>query len=260
MPRPVLGVIGGMGPLATVDFEHKFFRAAGAPRDEDNFRVIVDNDPAVPGRVAAAEGRGPSPAPYLHAMAARLVAAGATVLAMPCNTAHIFFAEASAGIGVPWPSLIQAGTAAARAALAGVAAAGPLGPAPPSSRSGQGAPRPAGGKGVGLLGSAPTVASGMYQALLAGVPVTGPGPAGQALVDAAIARVKAGELGPETHALARRAAAATVLAGAGCVLLGCTELPLVLADGDLDVPLVDATAALARECVRVLRAQRAGAA
>jgi aspartate racemase len=224
---PALGVLGGMGPAACIDFQWKVLRATAAPRDDANFRVIADNDPAVPQRVAAAEGRGPSPAPHLRAMAQRLVAMGATVLAMPCNTAHLFYDEASAGIAVPWPHLIREGAAAARAT---------------------------GARRIGLLGSGPTLASGMYQRELHGIPVL-VDREGQARVDEVIARVKAGDLGEQTRRLAADAVRRLVALGAEAVLLGCTELPLAVADGDAAVPVVDATDALARACVAALRRQ-----
>lgn len=220
-----LGVLGGMGPAACIDFQWKVLRATAAPTDAANFRVIADNDPGVPMRVAAAEGHGASPAAYLHAMAQRLVTQGATLLAMPCNTAHLFYAEAAASISVPWLHLIHEGAAAARASGAGT---------------------------IGLLGSGPTVASGMYQRELEGLAVL-TDPDGQPQVDAVIARVKGGDLGDGTRRLAQAAAARLVGLGARAVLLGCTELPLALADGDASVPVIDATDALARACVAALR-------
>lgn len=227
--RPVLGVLGGMGPAACIDFQWKVLRATAAPTDADNFRVVVDNDPGVPQRVAAAEGRGEPPASYLHQMAERLVAAGVTVLAMPCNAAHLSYEEASAGIDVPWLHLIREGAAAARAT---------------------------GARRIGIVGAAPTVASGMYQRELTGLePVVDP--EGQAAVDEVIARVKGGDLGAGTRGMARAAAERLAVLGAQAVILGCTELPLAVADGEASIPVVDATAALARACVAELRRQAA---
>ncbi len=225
-----LGVLGGMGPAACIDFQWKVLRATEAPTDVANFRVIADNDPGVPMRVAAAEGHGPSPAVYLKGMAQRLVAQGATLLAMPCNTAHLFYEEASAGISVPWLHLIREGAAAARVS---------------------------GARTIGLLGSGPTVTSGMYQRELEGLTVL-TDPDGQPQVDEVIARVKGGDAGGGTRKLAQAAAARLARSGADAVLLGCTELPLALADGDGPVPVIDATDALARACVAALRRQMDG--
>ena len=89
MSRPV-GVIGGMGPAATVHFMGRVLALNPARSDQDHVRLIVDNNGAVPDRNAAIRGEGPSPGPVLAAMARGLQAAGARVLVMPCNTAHAF--------------------------------------------------------------------------------------------------------------------------------------------------------------------------
>ncbi len=60
-----IGVIGGMGPAATVDFFAKLLAATAAERDQDHLRILIDNNPRVPDRNAAIAGRGPSPGPQL---------------------------------------------------------------------------------------------------------------------------------------------------------------------------------------------------
>jgi aspartate racemase len=149
------------------------------------------------------------------------VAQGAALLAMPCNTAHLFHEEACAGIPVPWLHLIHAGAAVARAS---------------------------GAQRIGLLGSGPTVRSGMYQRELEGIAVV-VDPDGQSRVDEVIARVKAGDLREETRSLAQGAAERLFAAGAEAVVLGCTELPLVMSGPRI----VDPTDALAHACVAALR-------
>ena len=88
----IIGVLGGMGPAATIDFMAKVLRhsQASAAREQDNVRMIVDSNPSLPDRNAAIAGTGPSPAAGLAAMARGLQAAGAQVLTMPCNAAHAF--------------------------------------------------------------------------------------------------------------------------------------------------------------------------
>jgi aspartate/glutamate racemase len=83
--RRVVGVIGGMGPDATVDFFAKLVAATGAERDQDHLRIVIDNDPTVPDRTAAIEGRGPSPAPRLAAMARGLVARAPSCWSCPAT-------------------------------------------------------------------------------------------------------------------------------------------------------------------------------
>ena len=89
----VVGILGGMGPAATVDLVSKILAATDAARDQDHLHLIVDCNPKVPNRNEAVDGTGPSPAPALVAMARRLEAAGADFLVMACNTAHAWEAE-----------------------------------------------------------------------------------------------------------------------------------------------------------------------
>ncbi len=211
-----VGVMGGMGPAATLDFLQKLHAATPASRDEDHLRVIADSDPRVPGRNAALDGSGPSPGPALAAMAQGLERAGAELLAMPCNAAHAWAGEIAAAVGVPFVSMIDA---AADAALA------------------TGATR------IGVLAAAATLQSGLYRAALAGRELEAIEVEAGAIMPL-IWRIKAGDTGAGVRAA--MAALATALAGQGAqaVLMACTEVPLVLGQGEVAVPLVDATAAL----------------
>src|SRR3989304_4023725 len=102
MHSKTIGIIGGMGPEATVDLMARVIRATPAQDDADHIRMIVDNDPGVPSRIKALlDGTGESPGPYLVAMARRLESWGADVLAMPCNTAHYYHGEIRAAVAIP---------------------------------------------------------------------------------------------------------------------------------------------------------------
>src|SRR5690242_3423939 len=86
--RPILGVLGGMGPLATADFFAKLVASTPAREDAEHVPVVIASLPQIPPRVPAILADGASPLPALLQIRDRLVAAGATLLAMPCNTAH----------------------------------------------------------------------------------------------------------------------------------------------------------------------------
>src|SRR5579872_2815690 len=89
--HPIIGILGGMGPEATVDLMRRVIAATPARSDADHIHMIVDNNPKVPSRIAAIiETTGPDPAPELIRMAQSLERAGADALAMPCNTAHAY--------------------------------------------------------------------------------------------------------------------------------------------------------------------------
>lgn len=218
----VLGVLGGMGPAATVDFLSKLQAATPAARDQDHIRVLVDLNPQVPDRnidAQAAEAE-------LARMAAGLKAAGAQVLAMPCNTAHAHADAIRAASGLELIDLIDVACAAAQAT---------------------------GARRIGLIGTGAAVE--LYAARLSAI---GLGPllpdeAGQAAFMALLYRIKAGDLDPEVSAGAAALAERLAGAGAEAVIAACTELPLVLKTAS--VPLIDATEALARRCAVVCGAQ-----
>ncbi|MEI6418931.1 MAG: amino acid racemase [Sphingomonadales bacterium] len=219
--RRTIGVIGGMGPAATADFLAKLVALAGAAADADHPRVLVDSNAQVPDRNAAMAG-GPSPGPVLADMAARLVAQGATVLAMPCNAAHGWADAVRAVPGAQFISIMEAAIAQAMAV------------------------RP---RCIGIIAIGPTLAFDLY-GRASPVPVLA---ADVALVQPAITRIKAGDRGRHVRAVLASEARRLADAGAGAIIAACTEAPLVLRAGDVPVPLVDATAALAQATLHAAR-------
>ena len=234
-----IGVLGGMGPAATVDFFAKLVAATPAERDQDHLRILIDNDPSVPDRSAAVAGRGPSLGPRLATMARGLVAAGAQLLVMPCNTAHAYAqAITTAAPGTPFLSLIEV---TVEATLARVPDA----------------------EAVALLATDGTLASRLYDDAFEarGVRVLLPDAHEQPRVMAAIAAVKRGAADASARAALRSVAERLAGAGAAAVVAGCTEVPLLLRDGDVrlgdaSVPVIASTDALV---ARTVAAARAGA-
>lgn len=215
-----VGVIGGMGPAATLEFQARLLAGTPAKRDQDHLRVLVDNNPTLPDRNAALTGRGPSPGPLLAAMARGLEAAGADFLVMPCNTAHAFESEIRDAVAIPFISLIGEATNAA-------ALAAPGGP-------------------IGVLAADGCRAAGLYETALAdrelGAIVLDD--ADQARLMAAVYAVKAGDTGEAVADEVRDLARGLAARGAHAVISGCTELALVLGPDDLDIPLIDSTEVL----------------
>lgn len=215
----ILGILGGMGPAATVAFLERLQALTPAKADEEHIRVIADINPHVPNRHTQPEAAGQT----LGEMALRLRQAGATVLAMPCNTAHAH-AEAIRAAGLPFIDMIAATTEAAKAS---------------------GATR------IGVL--ATPGGEALYDRALraAGLePVVLGGEDRQAFMDTVFA-VKAGERPREAM---RRLADVLIASGAQAVIAGCTEVPLLLAAGDIRVALVDSSEVLARACVEACAA------
>jgi aspartate racemase len=225
----VIGVLGGMGPEATLAFYARLIAHTPAGRDQDHLRVVIDSNPKVPDRTAALVARGESPVEEMAASLARLRRAGADFVVIPCVSAHGFLDELRRRTRLPVVSLIDA-------------AADHLRTDHPTIRR------------VGLLSTAGTVRSGRFQERLAsvGVATIVPAAADQAAVMSAIYAIK-GSASAASRTRARAALRAVadrlVAAGAQGIVLGCTEIPLVLVPGDVGVPLFDVLVILARAAI-----------
>ena len=114
-----LGILGGMGPLATHALYGQVIAETPALRDQDHLHVIIDADPAIPDRTAFLAGKGPDPRPAIVAAGRRLMAAGADLLVMPCDTANSFLADIQAMVDVPVFDWIGAAVAAVQETGAG---------------------------------------------------------------------------------------------------------------------------------------------
>ncbi len=215
----ILGVLGGMGPAATVAFLARVQALTPAENDQDHIRIIADINPQVPDR-----NRAPDAAEaVLGGMALRLRDAGAQVLAMPCNTAH----AQAAGIrkaGLPFIDMIGETTAAATAG---------------------------GVRKIGVLATPGGEALYTRSLQATGVKILRLGGADREAFMNCVYAVKRGDDGEGPRAEMKRLAAALVSAGAGTVIAGCTEVPLLLGVEDVSVPLVDSAEVLAAACVRV---------
>jgi aspartate racemase len=227
MTEGVLGVLGGMGPLASAEFMRRLTLLTPATRDQDHIPAVLWSDPRVPDRSAARLGGGEDPLPALLRGIRGLEAAGCGAIAIPCNTAHGWFDAMQAATRLPILHIVDA--AAAELSRLGV-------------RDGT----------VGVMGTAGTLAMRLYQDRLAtrGYDCLVPEPAEMdALVTPAIALVKANEVAGSHDALAE-AARRLVSRGARAVVLGCTEIPLGIAAGPaLPFPVCDTIDALARGAI-----------
>jgi aspartate racemase len=226
MAEPIIGVLGGMGPLAGADFLARLTLATPAARDQDHVRAVLWSDPTVPDRTEAALAGGPSPLPAMLEGVRVLEGAGAGCLAIPCNTAHLWAEEIAAATRLGLIHIVDA--AAAALAARGIAHGT-----------------------IGLLGTAATLRLGLYQGRLAGrgyaclVPTEDEM---RALISPSIARIKANDLAGATAPLLE-AAARLASRGAAAVVLGCTEIPLALRGPDAaasGVVMIDTIDALAR--------------
>lgn len=103
----MLGIIGGMGPLATVNLFEKIVFHTEANCDQDHIHILIDNNTSIPDRTSYLIGRGEDPRKYLIESAKRLEAMGADYLIMPCNTAHYFYEDIIEEISIPFLNMIE---------------------------------------------------------------------------------------------------------------------------------------------------------
>ncbi len=225
-----IGILGGMGPEATLYCFKKILEATPAERDQDHFRVVMDSNPKVVDRTAAILGKGPSPIPMLVKGCEALKRAGADFIIMPCVSAHFFQEELRKHIKLPLISIFDA-------VVENILETDPE------------------IKTIGLMGTSGTIQGGLFQKRLAAsaIETIVCDDDQQALVMAAIYDIKNTQPArsrAEITADLVAAAKALISRGAQGIIAGCTEIPLALKQEDLDVPYFDAVQALAQAAIR----------
>jgi len=202
-PRRV-GILGGLGPEATVLLMQKVIAAVPARDDSDHVPLIVDQNPQVPSRIRhLIEGTGEDPTPVLVEMARRLEGAGAEALAMPCNTAHHYASAIAGAVDVPFIDMValSAEEACTRAA--------------------------SGGR-IGILASPATRRIGLFDKVLAPAGLTAVYPEDEEAMLTAIRRLKAEGPGPAPRETLAAASAELVSRGARVQMVACTEFSLII--------------------------------
>ncbi|WP_380169467.1 aspartate/glutamate racemase family protein [Jannaschia sp. R86511] len=233
MSRTLVGVVGGVGPLATAYFLDRVVRLTDARTDQEHVDLVVHQRASVPDRTAFLLGRSDEdPGPVMAACAQDLVRIGARAVVLPCNTAEPFLPGIEAAAGVPVLGIVRATVAAARLRLPGLQA-------------------------VGVLATDGTLAARTYHDELAaaGVRAVVPSADDQATVMSVIYdQVKANR--PADVAGLAAVVARLVADGADCVVLGCTELSVLAQALETASPhvVVDSVDSLARATI-----ERAGA-
>ncbi len=220
--KRLVGVLGGMGPAATLDFMAKVMAATPAAIDQDHVPMVVYQVPQIPSRTAAVAEGNDAPLPAMIAGIQALERAGAEFIVIACNTAH------------HWHEALASATSLEILHVADVVRALLQERAALERR-------------IGLMATRATLRSRIFERRLPEVRFVLPGEPIQRLIDTTIVAVKAGDVDA-----ARRSASAAaedfLNEGAEILLLACTELPVALR-GVRGLEFLDATDALARACV-----------
>lgn len=223
-PRPVLGILGGLGPAASCYLYQMIIDHTPAGRDQDHIDIVISSRASTPDRTAFILGESEEdPFRVMQQDSESLVHYGATVLAIPCNTAHYFYDRLAAALPVPVLNMPRLTVADAKAA---------------------------GCRKLGILATDGTLQTGTYQLMCeeAGIGWAVPSPAHQKGVMSVIYdQIKQGRRAD----MALFDAAADDLRAQGCdmAVLGCTELSLVKRDEHLDGFFIDSTEVLCRHAL-----------
>ncbi|MBE6990837.1 MAG: amino acid racemase [Ruminococcaceae bacterium] len=225
--KKTIGILGGMGPLATADLFRKIVTLTRADRDNDHIRVYIDSNAAIPDRTAAILSGGPDPVPEMLSALRHLEACGADCIVMPCNTAHYFLSRLQAATDTPVLSMLEATARCCARRYPGE--------------------RPA------VLATRGTLTTGLYDRALAAAGVDFLLPDEEerdTLMYLIYDVVKASRpLTPESDVW-RDLLAGLRARGADYFILGCTELPILADTLAVPGPFVDPTAELARAAIR----------
>ena len=224
-----IGILGGMGPEATIYMFRLIVKLTKVEKDQDHIPLIVFNNPKIPDRTTAIVSGGPSPLPFLVDSAIFLEKAGADFILMPCVTAHYFYKEIVKHISIPFLHLLEESVDYVKRKLGHV-------------------------KRIGLLATDGTVQTGLFQELFNknGIEIIPPEKEGQNLLMKALYQkegVKAGYI-ERPREMILQVLQQLIQDNVDGIIAGCTEIPLVLSQSDMEIPYIDPLKIIARKSIR----------
>ena len=227
MPEKIIGILGGMGPEATIDLFYKIIKSTPAEKDQDHLRIIIDNNPKIPDRTTAILGKGEDPLPALQETARNLEKAGADLIIIPCNTAHYFLPSIQESVKIPILNMIEETAKETQRKTPQI-------------------------KKVGLLASIGIYKTEIYHQHFKkfNIEVISPEEKDKEEVMKVIYAVKAADLSEEVKRNILKIAQKLIDKGVEAIITGCTEIPLILKEGDVSVPIIDPTQVLAKMAIK----------
>lgn len=227
LKEQVVGILGGMGPEATIDLFSKIVKATGAKKDEDHLRIIIDNNPHMPSRLDAILADGPSPAMDMIETARNLERAGADFIIIGANTAHWFYDEVQAGVNVPVLHIIKETIQWTVNIMPTITK-------------------------IGILATTGTVKTKMYDKAYEaeGIQVVTPNDRDQDRIMQLIFDFKYGKDVMKIRQQIALIVDSLVTDGVQAVVMGCTEIPLILAGYQSPVLLIDPNQIIAEVAIK----------
>jgi aspartate racemase len=234
MSEKVIGILGGMGPEATIDLFTKILKGTKAKKDQDHLRILIDNNPKIPDRTLALQKKGPSPLPRLVQSARILEKAGADFIVIPCVTVHYYHESLQKKIKIPILHIVEETVKYIGKNLKGTTK-------------------------IGLIATEGTIHTGLFQKAFphGAIELLLPHPEVQRkwVTEAIYGKKGIKAMGPsdDSKRLLLKASQSLIRQGAQAIIAGCTEVPLVLKEGDLPIPVIDPISILAGTAVRKAR-------
>ena len=227
--KKTIGILGGMGPEATAYFYEQIIQQTKAETDQEHIKTLIYSNPKIPPRTDAILGNGPNPTPLLVEGFQRLKDAGADFVVMPCVTAHYFYLGIKDQVDIPFISLLDEAVTYAKNEVLEL-------------------------RKAGLVASTGTLESQLFHDIFGdeGIEIIQPEEEEQNQVMDAIFGpdgIKAGFTTGFPKDTIVSIAKVLIARGADAIIAGCTEVPLVLKELDIPVPLIEPLRITARACI-----------
>ncbi|MFH5837120.1 aspartate/glutamate racemase family protein [Proteiniclasticum sp. C24MP] len=219
MKEKTLGIIGGMGPEATAQLYMKIIKATKVKKDQEHFRIVIDSNPKIPDRTKAILGLGESPVPYIIETANNIEKMGADIACIPCITSHYFYDEIIQGTDLRIIHALEELNLYIHKEFPGTTK-------------------------IGVLATTGTKNTRIFDRYLKDVSIIYPDDHVQeeCVMEAIYGEgtgIKSGVTDGKPVELLKKAGEHVIENGAEVVILGCTEIGLVLSRGSLSRPSID---------------------
>lgn len=232
MKEKIVGIMGGMGPEATIDLFARIVEETHAKHDEEHLRIIIDNNPKMPSRQDAIMNGGESPVPAMIATAENLKRAGADFIIIGANTAHYFFDEVAAGVDIPFLHIINEAVKETIKQVPNI-------------------------KKVGVLATTAAMKTKLYEKCCSkfNVEVVNIPSEIQDKIHSSIFKFKYEGLTQDVLNMMMEGVTYLEQNGAQALIMGCTEIPVILKGQQFNLPLIDPNDVIAKVAVATAKNQ-----